>query len=369
MEGVVRPAGVECELFNDHIFRELRAYAQVPEHFANTDWSLKSLEHGGGKGGTQMARIGDAYIIKELSKGDHKALLEVTGSYGQHVRSGETLLCPIYLHFRHSGRFFFAMRNSIGSGPFNALYDLKGCADDKLLEEDGEPIKAVHKRVWNVGMWCKANWSKERRAYYEGKVKARDFEIPLTPEQRAQCLSSLERDTAWLAQHSLMDYSLLVAVKNVPMSASGGRGLGHRPLLFKSRDGREVAVNISIIDFLQKWTMGKRVARCVKCAECNKATIPPSMYARRFYHHFAHRLIEALETCSDKIQESNKTLAAVAPPAGDCEEEGMPEDRLNSRPVPEERAVPPGGPPPATVPEMAAEEVAIVGNSAVLLSL
>lgn len=61
------------------------------------------------------------------ASGDHATLLQVSGSYAQHIRSGDTILCPIYLHFRDkgTGRFFFAMRNAIGSGPFRALYDLK----------------------------------------------------------------------------------------------------------------------------------------------------------------------------------------------------------------------------------------------------
>ena len=33
-----------------------------------------------------------------------------------------------------------------------ALYDLKGCADDKMLEKDGQSIPAVHKRIWRPGL-------------------------------------------------------------------------------------------------------------------------------------------------------------------------------------------------------------------------
>ena len=33
-------------------------------------------------------------------------------------------------------------------------FDLKGCADDKTLVALGEPVHAVHKRIFNVGMWC-----------------------------------------------------------------------------------------------------------------------------------------------------------------------------------------------------------------------
>jgi len=214
-EFMIRPAGRQAELFNEQIFSELRAHAQVPDDFVNSGWSLENLSHGGGKGGSLMARGRDSYIVKELSKGDHECLLRIATSYGQHVQGKETLLCPIYLHFRDKAtdRCFFAMRNSIGSGPFKACLDLKGCADDKFLEKDGKKIEAVHKRIWNVGMWCgQSGWSTARKVYHAGKVEARSIQLAMTKEQRDWFVGALRRDTEWLASNNLMDYSLLVAM-------------------------------------------------------------------------------------------------------------------------------------------------------------
>lgn len=105
----VRPGGRDVELFNDELFSELRRAAQVPDDFTNAGWELEKLAHGGGKGGTLMAHIGNMYIIKELSKGDHASLLEVTSSYAQHVQGGDSLITPMYLHFRDikTDRTFF----------------------------------------------------------------------------------------------------------------------------------------------------------------------------------------------------------------------------------------------------------------------
>lgn len=36
---------------------------------------------------------------------------------------------------------------------YDFTYDLKGCADDKFLLKDGEPVPAVHKRIWHLHMW------------------------------------------------------------------------------------------------------------------------------------------------------------------------------------------------------------------------
>eukprot|EP00435_Cladocopium_sp_Y103_P026637 s3619_g6.t1 len=225
----IHPAGRNVELFNEMVFSALRSMASVPDDFINDGWDFSTFQHGGGKGGSMMAFVEDKFIIKELSPGDHKSLLELAPAYGRHVNRGiTTLLSPIYLHFRdeESGKFYFAMKNTIGRGPFKACYDLKGCADDKLMEKSGEKVKAVHKRIWNVGMWCgQRNWTEERKRYYAGKLEARSVQIGLLREQRQNLLDALKRDTDFLAGHKLMDYSFLVAIKESPPGSTSSNHL------------------------------------------------------------------------------------------------------------------------------------------------
>merc|ERR1712129_526136 len=54
--------------------------------------------------------------------------------------------------------------------------------------------------------------------------------------------------------------------------------------------GDVMLVYIGIIDFLQLWTFGKKVAMALKFMEQSKATIPPPAYAHRFFHHFDQAL-------------------------------------------------------------------------------
>mmetsp|Transcript_52426 Transcript_52426/g.125257 ORF Transcript_52426/g.125257 Transcript_52426/m.125257 type:complete len:316 (+) Transcript_52426:86-1033(+) len=295
----INPAGRKVELFDDAVFAELRSKDDVPAAFINAGWDFDSdFKAGGGKGGTLMAMVGDSYIVKELSKGDHIALSKIARSYVRHVCDGETLLCPIYVHFVDvaTGRFFLAMRNCIGTGENIVLYDLKGCADDKTLEKDGKKIPAVHKRIWNVGMWLgTSGWSPERHAYYRGKKDASTAEIQLEATQRDQVLSCICRDTQWLSQESLMDYSLLVAVREVskqqsfPSKSATGASMAATPFVYSDESGRMLEVHISIIDFLQLWTSGKKVAMCIKVMERNKATVPPKQYGERFYAYASER--------------------------------------------------------------------------------
>lgn len=223
-----------------------------------------------------MAFLGSDYIVKELSKGDHSTLLSISRSYFSHVRSGKTLLAAILLHFEDitSGRCFFVMRNVLGDGPFLAKYDLKGCNDDKTLELFGK----------NVSASCSA-----------GKIAAFNIDLVVTADQRTDVLQRLERDSRWLVRNHLMDYSLIAGIKAGPLGfARADEGhLGRLPLTQRCRDGNEVAVCIGIIDFLQRWTWYKKAARCIKCLEQNKATVPPSVYAERFNLHFHERFVSA----------------------------------------------------------------------------
>lgn len=303
------PGGREVELFNEFFFRPLRARAGVPDDFLSS-WSIDGLAAGGGKGGALMARLDD-FIVKELSKGDHQTLLRITEGFCEHLRSGKSLLSPIFLHFRDktTKRTFFAMRNCVGQGPFKALYDLKGCADDKMLEKDGQSIPAVHKRIWNVSMWSSCCWSSARRRYHSGKVEARKVQVPITSSQKDSFLEALRRDVSWLAGERLMDYSLLVAIKDVKPESTKGLPCG-QPYIYQTPDG-PVAVHMSIIDFLQRWTMGKRVARVVKVLEKSKATIPPRAYAARFAVHFTQHIVAVEDKASTDLNING--LMALSP--------------------------------------------------------
>eukprot|EP00401_Gymnodinium_catenatum_P067389 CAMPEP_0117506522 /NCGR_PEP_ID=MMETSP0784-20121206/25951_1 /TAXON_ID=39447 /ORGANISM="" /LENGTH=343 /DNA_ID=CAMNT_0005301997 /DNA_START=182 /DNA_END=1213 /DNA_ORIENTATION=+ len=325
---VIQPAGRIAKLFNDDTFSKLRAQAQVPDDFVNSGWDYDMLTGGGGKGGSLMARVGNEFIVKELSDGDHNVLVSVAESYGHHVRGGETLLCPIYLHYMDtlSGRKFFVMRNSIGLGPFRLVYDLKGCADDKTVVRDDTPVVAVHKRITKPSMWIgKRAWSEKRHVYYRGKVEARSVTLDVTHEQRSQILSMIKRDTNWFKGHGLMDYSLLVAVQEVPSSATRDSSpsiVGPRPWVRKGPGNVDVVLHVSIIDFLQKWTFAKKVAMLLKSVERNKATVPPAQYADRFFRHFSERFREVVEA----THPADSVPSSIAPPAGDSASQSRPED-------------------------------------------
>lgn len=290
--GSIRPAGVEVRLFNDDYFVKLRRKLAVPDTFLNDDLCFeRDLHAGSGKGGFAMAFLKDAFIVKEISEEDHKALLDVSRSYCEHVNGGPSRLCLVLLHFcdLRTSKKYFAMRNESGdTSTLKDLYDLKGCADDRTIIKNRQPITPVRKRIWNVHMWGgQCCWTPERSIYKDGKVAASRLKLGLSASQRVEVLAALRRDTDWLAREGLMDYSLIVGVRNAPAGALGPPKLGRQTIINLEADGTETSFDFGIIDFLQTWTKNKVVAQHIKCLETNKATIPPTPYASRFYVHFS----------------------------------------------------------------------------------
>lgn len=284
-------------LFNERSFRTIRQQEGIPNNFLNDGWSFNDFRPGGGKGGTLMAFIEGRYIVKELSKADHEALLKVTPSYLDHVSSGDSCLAKILLHFQdqETKKFYYVMRNEIGDETsMDFIYDLKGCADDKTIQRNKKKVKVVHKRIWNIAMWGgQCCWSPERVIYFDGKTSARKLKIPIPVASRDKVLKALRRDTEWLATNNLMDYSLLVAVRSGPIDSEADAAIGRKPIIYTEPNGTEKAMYLSVIDFLQEWNTSKQIAYYIKAFEKNKATIKPELYAERFYGHFDNAISAA----------------------------------------------------------------------------
>jgi len=316
MSGHLVVNGKKVTPHNDKFWRKLRERDGIDHDFLADPQYIGAFKSGGGKGGDLMAFTTDcAYIIKEVGKGDHEALLRVTPSYFERVKDGSSILCTMYLHYTdESDHSYMVMRNILRHArPWQGLYDLKGCDDDKTLERNGQKIAVVHKRIWHVHMWCgNCTWTDDRMTYYQGKVAARSLQILLTPAQKARISKHLKLDTDWLAEEGLMDYSLLVGTKRLTRAefeaddvarwaCTGAEDELRQPMVHVveavgepgpegAGKGDVMLVYVGIIDFLQSWTTGKKIAMYLKVMERNKATIPPAAYAERFYRHFDNAL-------------------------------------------------------------------------------
>ena len=186
---------------------------------------------------------------------------------------------------------------------WDEIYDLKGNRDDKILISSGERIRAVHMRCWTVPYFCCLSTfgclSKNRIVYYQGKVDAYsgDF-FHLTDSAAKLVLERVHNDTKFLAELGLMDYSVILGVRRCSLKDyrdgvfPKGCMVGSDQPYISTHKGEVWAYYLGIIDFLQEWNMGKRVAACLKCMCAPKplSTVPPKEYAEQFYSHFSEKL-------------------------------------------------------------------------------
>ena len=185
---------------------------------------------------------------------------------------------------------------------------------------EGAHVPEVHKRFYNLSWMmgealCGAQsllTPPARHTYAQGKEEAFTASFSLAPEQRETLVTSLRDDAAFLASPSaaggLMDYSIILGVARYGPAeeAAGVAGLEEpgeaqpdapasvhaRPLCVRS-GGFLYVYYIGIIDFLQQWTTGKKVAHLIKecCAPHPISTVPPPVYARQFVAHFEHAFV------------------------------------------------------------------------------
>ncbi len=96
-----------------------------------------------------------------------------------------------------------------------------------------------------------------------------------------------------------MDYSLIVGVAADAADAAAdaavhppGPGAPHAAPLVARHGGYTGVFYVGIIDFLQTWTGGKKVAHVIKacCAPHPISTVPPKAYAAQFVAHFEDAL-------------------------------------------------------------------------------
>ena len=93
------------------------------------------------------------------------------------------------------------------------LYDLKGCADDKVMKHNYASVPQMHRRCWNCFMDCPCCIDDGRAEYKRLKRGARTLSFPIQWEEKKRIMSKLQSDAQFLRTHGLMDYSLIVGIK------------------------------------------------------------------------------------------------------------------------------------------------------------
>eukprot|EP00941_MAST-03F_sp_MAST-3F-sp1_P002037 g2037.t1 len=296
--------GEDCIFLNDDEYRKVRQEWKVPDKFLAM-FDFGKLKAGGGKGGNPLAfTCNRTVIVKEIAGSDQDKLLLNSEVFTKYSLT-DTFMVRFFCHFQRvkTGKYYVAMNNCLPISPgtkWHAVYDLKGCRDDKLLVSKGESVVEIHKRCFH----CYKCWymgccsTPERRAYYDGKNHAFECTFHVTPAQYNIITEKINRDCNFLERQNVMDHSLIVGVlvfnsleeaKSLPAGASGD---DLQPFVAQ-HDGKIYAYYLGVIDFLQEWTFTKKIAALIKAAFAPKpaSTVPPQRYSTQFRNYFTDKFI------------------------------------------------------------------------------
>ncbi|XP_058100294.1 phosphatidylinositol 4-phosphate 5-kinase 3-like [Magnolia sinica] len=184
--------------------------------------TLRELTSPGKSGCLLYLSNDDRFVIKTMRKSEMKVLLEMLPNYYHHVkRYRNTLLTKFYgLHVVQpsGGRkvHFVVMGNIFRSDlRIHRRFDLKGSSQGRCVNREGVDESTTFKDL------------------------DLDFSFQLNPSTRHQLLKQIKHDCGFLEAEGIMDYSLLLGVHSLVVSA-------HSSPTKESADGRTLTSRTSL---------------------------------------------------------------------------------------------------------------------------
>lgn len=275
------------------------------------------------------------YFMKTIDHEEEKVLTQMLPTYYAHVSANPNTFLTRYLaHFSVETTRNRHIRMVVMASVFNDSifidhkYDLKGSTYNRFASED-------------------------ERASENVTLKDQDFDYPIffSPDVVEQISSQLEKDTAFLEFHRVMDYSLLVGMSEMlpeesalykeaygPDEAAGPYYIGYQDNAEGVRVGHRICVGV--IDFLQRFRSRKKIEyamRVMQTCACEAASVaPPGLYRSRFLAFMKTRLLpDSSITAPGPGQPTTGAISATMPDDGE-DDGGIGETRLPDARIPAE---------------------------------
>jgi len=183
---------------------------------------ITSLKEQGseGKSGSFFYFTADKrFMIKTVTAQEHRQVLDMLPQLCAHMVTNKgTLLNQIYgahgvrLHEREEVTFFIVMESvSWTSNPFSHRFDIKGSWVDRASYKKAKGQAQLQEEVAQ---------GKVRTCMKDSDLESLGFRVYITPEEREFIIAQIAKDTAFLRQFNIMDYSLLLAAHSRPLSAA-----------------------------------------------------------------------------------------------------------------------------------------------------
>eukprot|EP01130_Rhizamoeba_saxonica_P010926 TRINITY_DN4511_c0_g1_i2.p1 TRINITY_DN4511_c0_g1~~TRINITY_DN4511_c0_g1_i2.p1 ORF type:complete len:891 (-),score=118.16 TRINITY_DN4511_c0_g1_i2:111-2783(-) len=259
-EQYVNSIGFSQIIYNLVFLGRLNTYNQIGSH---------------GKSGSIFFYSFDGkYMIKTISLKEKESLEKMIPQYVEHVTSEKSLLCPLLGLYELqsndsiSPMFVTVMKNIMPDSNFlDELYDLKGSTDGRKTamkdRKPGVPLKDL------------------------------DFGDQLIDlgTKKDEVLHIIERDSKFLEECNVMDYSLLLGIKRNkhPIGPSNEHGL------YISPNGMN-SYYMGVIDFLVPFRTFKKFERTLKSWFKPSMTFsvqPPDLYQSRFVDFLSNKFTDS----------------------------------------------------------------------------
>lgn len=246
--------------------------------------------------GNSNTGVPSQLIVKQISKGEKNTLMRILPDYEAHVRDrqGKTFICYFGLHsvplsWTFSRRVYFVvMRNFLPAKTW-LVFDLKGATANRRALTEGSLFKAKGKAT-NYGTLRDWEW-----------LDIAMF-VDLSVEDRMLISEMIAADARFLADHDLLDYSLLLGIHRVPRHLHGQAREAHIQQMKKAGGfvsvDRQKVYFFGIIDVLEsqnvRWKLQGLALKTAyfltmrKQASNGISALLPKDYAERF-HIFLQR--------------------------------------------------------------------------------
>jgi 1-phosphatidylinositol-4-phosphate 5-kinase len=294
---------VTLRSYDSHYFDELieaRRYVRIAESLQiekNLDAVQSANDDAGGRSGEFFFYSDDgSLLIKSCSSTDREQLLRILPNYVHYLKQNpKSLLVPIFGLFEmvfpqiDQTLLVIVMQNinyKIPRDYVSAVYDLKGSRIHRqsFTEQEIQAAKQQKFKLSRVG-------------------KDLDFQvlegtIQLSQDARQEILDQLKKDTAFLEENSIMDYSLMISkIKDDSRFRLLKKNEHSRAYMLTSeKPGNEgLTFCLGVIDYLQEYNLHKKLERIYKIlrhcrTDAQVSVSPPDYYASRFMKEIAKLL-------------------------------------------------------------------------------
>ena len=218
-------------------FLDLRKKWGITESFYKNELSKTTFVVGSGKSGMKMWYSKNKYFfIKEMNKGDRHSLKDLMKKYTNYIKRNKNSLLPKFYGVYKKNKIVYIVQRNLN--PYDSgtwIFDLKGSHRRRTVQN--QTIKDIGKDN-NFG---------ESKIYINNANKIK---------------KQLKKDTRFLKDNNLMDYSLLLCMRNKQVKEKDWKIWGKGKFCCDIKGPgpskkTSINLNMGIIDILQKYNNKK----------------------------------------------------------------------------------------------------------------